>query len=95
MGKLKIGVFGAHRGMTMIQQLLHHPDATVCAICDKHRPSLESAGKAADEAGVRVELFEDFEQFIQADMDAAVLPGPDTARRSPGRCSSGKRGCRR
>ena len=73
MGKLKIGVFGAHRGMTMIQQLLHHPDAAVCAICDKHRPSLETAGKAADEAGVKVELFEDFEQFIQADMDAVVL----------------------
>jgi len=73
MGKLKIGVFGAHRGMTMIHELLHNPDAGVVAICDKHRPSLDEAGKVAAEAGLKVELFEDFEQFIQADMDAVVL----------------------
>ena len=35
MGKLKIGVFGAQRGMTMIHQLLGNPYACVTAICDK------------------------------------------------------------
>ena len=73
MGKLKIGVFGAHRGMTMISQLLGNPDACVCAICDKHKPSLDAAGETAKNAGIKVELYEDFEQFIQADMDAVVL----------------------
>ena len=32
--KLRIGVFGAYRGMTMIRVLLNHPDATLVAICD-------------------------------------------------------------
>ncbi len=73
MGKLKIGVFGAHRGMTMIDQLLGKTDASVVAICDKHVPSLQDAKNHADAAGVKVELFEDFEEFIQADMDAVVL----------------------
>ncbi len=73
MAKLKIGVFGAHRGMTMIHQLLHNPDAEVTAICDKHRPSLESAGKTAEDAGLKVALFEKFEDFFSCDMDAVVL----------------------
>ncbi len=73
MGKLKIGVFGAHRGMTMIDQLLGKTEASVVAICDKHTPSLQDAKNHADAADVKVELFEDFEDFIQADMDAVVL----------------------
>ena len=54
MGKLKIGVFGAHRGMTMIRQLLHNPDAEVTAICDKFVPALNEAGKTAEDAGLKV-----------------------------------------
>jgi len=73
MGKLKIGVFGAHRGMTMIHQLLHNPEAEVTAICDKFTPALEEAGKTAEDAGLKVELFENFEDFFRCDMDAAVL----------------------
>ncbi len=73
MSKLKIGVFGAHRGMTMIHQLLGNPHACVSAICDKHQPSLDAAGKTAEDAGVKVELYTDFEDFFQADMDAVVL----------------------
>lgn len=73
MGKLKIGVFGAGRGMSMIHQLLGHPDACVAAICDKHRPTLDNAGKTAEDVGETVELYENFEDFIQADMDAVVL----------------------
>ena len=38
MGKLKIGVFGAYRGMTMINVLLNHPDAELVAVCDKYVP---------------------------------------------------------
>ena len=73
MKKLRIGVFGAGRGCTMINILLKHPDAEVVAICDKYRPLLEKAGKTAEENGVKVALFEDFEEFFRYDMDAVVL----------------------
>ncbi len=73
MAKLKIGVFGAHRGMTMIRELLHNPDAEVTAICDKYRPILDKAGKAAEDAGLKVALFERFDDFFECDMDAVVL----------------------
>ena len=54
--KLKIGVFGAYRGMTMVNVLLNHPDAELTAICDKYVPALERAGKAAEEAGRSLKL---------------------------------------
>lgn len=73
MAKLKIGVFGAYRGMTMINVLLKHPDAELVAICDKYRPILNKAGKAAEEAGLNVALYECFDDFIKHDMDAVVL----------------------
>lgn len=73
MSKIKIGVFGAHRGTALIRELMHNPYAGVVAICDKFRPALEAAGTVASDAGVKVDLFEDFDQFIQADMDAVVL----------------------
>ncbi len=72
--KLKIGVFGAYRGMTMINVLLNHPDAELTAICDKFTPALQRAGQAAREAGLTdVALYERFDDFFQHDMDAVVL----------------------
>ncbi len=72
--KLKIGVFGAYRGMTMVNVLLNHPDAELTAICDKYVPALERAGKAAEEAGLKgLKLYKNFEDFFRHDMDAVVL----------------------
>ncbi len=75
MGKVKIGVFGAGRGKTMIGQVLARADgqAELVAICDKHRPSLDAAGNMAKARGLEVALYEDFDEFIQHDMDAVVL----------------------
>lgn len=73
MAKLKIGVFGAQRGKTMIGQLLSRSDAELVAICDKYRPALEQAGKMAEDKGLKVALYENFEDFFQHDMDAVVL----------------------
>lgn len=73
MSKLKIGVFGAYRGMTMINVLLNHPDAELVAVCDKFVPALEKAGKAASEAGISIALYESFDEFFHHDMDAVVL----------------------
>ena len=71
--KVKIGVFGAYRGMTMINVLLRHPDAELVAICDKYVPALQKAENAAKEAGLNIALYENFEDFFRHDMDAVVL----------------------
>ena len=42
MAKIKIGVFGAGRGMTMIRQILGSKDAELVAVCDKYKPLLDA-----------------------------------------------------
>lgn len=73
MAKLKIGVFGAHRGMTMVHQLLNNPYAELVAVCDKHRPTLDACGKTAEDNGVKITLYEKFDDFFNHDMDAVVM----------------------
>lgn len=70
---LKIGVFGGYRGKTMINVLLHHKDASLVAVCDKYQPILVDVKKSADEAGCEVACYNNFDDFIQHDMDAVVL----------------------
>lgn len=57
----------------MIEILADHPDAVVVAVCDKHRPLLDEVKKLAEEHGLSVALYENFEDFFQHDMDAVVL----------------------
>ncbi len=71
--KLRIGVFGGARGQTMIDVLLHHPDAELVAVCDKYTPLLDSTKKKAEGVGMDIAVFEHFEDFIAYDMDAVVL----------------------
>ena len=71
--KVKIGVFGGHRGFTMIDQLLNHPDAQLVAVCDKYEPLLEKVTKAAAEHSTEVAVYTSFDEFIKHDMDAVVL----------------------
>ena len=73
MAKIKIGVFGAHRGMTMIHQLIGNPNAELVAVCDKYRPSLDECAKVAESVGIKIALFEKYEDFYNCDMDAVVL----------------------
>ncbi|MBQ8332791.1 MAG: Gfo/Idh/MocA family oxidoreductase [Clostridia bacterium] len=74
MAKLKIGVFGAGRGMTMVHQILGNPDAELVAVCDKYKPLLDNCKKTADDAGLtKVAYYTSFDEFIQHDMDAVVL----------------------
>lgn len=73
MAKLKIGVFGGYRGHTMINVLLNHEDAELVAVCDKYEPLLDRVKKEAEEKGMTVALYTDFEEFIKHDMDAVVL----------------------
>lgn len=71
--KLRIGVFGGARGNSMIQVLLHHPEAELVAVCDKYTPLLDLARQNAENAGLHIACFESFDDFIRYDMDAVVL----------------------
>ena len=71
--KLRVGVFGACRGKTMISVLAYHPDAVLVAVCDKYRPLLAEVDQLATEAGLDVALYENFDDFMNHDMDAVVL----------------------
>jgi predicted dehydrogenase len=71
--KVKVGVFGARRGMTMIGVLAHHPDAELVAICDQFDHLLKDCEKLARETNTKIALYKDFEQFFNHDMDAVVL----------------------
>ena len=63
--KLKIGVFGAARGRTMVKALLKHPDAELVAVCDKYEPALNNVKKIADEVGLTtLTLYNNFEDFL-------------------------------
>lgn len=70
---VKIGVFGAFRGMVMIDVLTHWRDADLVAVCDKYEPVLEKVRKKAEEAKMDVALYKDFDEFIKHDMDAVIL----------------------
>jgi predicted dehydrogenase len=71
--KIKVGVFGAYRGMTMINVLARHPEAHLVAICDKYKPLLKRCEKVAEETDSKITCYTDFEDFFQHDMDAVVL----------------------
>ncbi len=73
MEQVRIGVFGAARGMTMIREMLNNPEARVVAVCDKYQPLLEQCRSLAEEKGVQVDFYTDFERFFEHDMDAVVL----------------------
>ena len=73
MNKVRVGVMGAGRGMSMIEQLLGSNDAVLVAICDQYEPSLERAGKFARDYQTEVALFTSFEEFLEYPMDAVVL----------------------
>ena len=71
MKKVRIGVLGAHRGMSMIYYCKAAENAQVVAICDKWAEGLERTKKALDDPTVT--YYTDFADFIKHDMDAVVL----------------------
>ena len=74
MDKVKVGVFGAGRGITMVNELIHDPCAELVAVCDKYVPLLDHCREVAEGAGLHnVAYYERFDDFIEHDMDAVVL----------------------
>lgn len=71
--KVKIGVFGAGRGMTLINILAEHPHAQLVAVCDQYEESLKQCRKTAEETDSNISLYSDFDKFFEHEMDAVVL----------------------
>lgn len=71
--KVRIGVFGGRRGQSLMSVLAHHGDAELVAVCDQHAPALEQCRRMAEDAGSSLACYEDFDRFLDHDMDAVVL----------------------
>lgn len=71
MRKVRIGVLGAYRGTSMINYCKRADNAEVVAICDKNPDVLEAQRKNAE--GLDIAFYDNFEDFINHDMDAVVL----------------------
>ena len=69
MNKIRIGIFGAGRGVSIAENLLNL-DCEVVALCDFNKKRLESGLK---DLGKEVACFEDFDSFIEYPMDAVVI----------------------
>lgn len=71
MKKIRIGVLGGFRGGSMIRYCKEAQNAEVVAICDKSSKVLDR--QKAENVGLDVTYYSDFDSFIRHDMDAVVL----------------------
>ncbi len=68
---IRIGVFGAGRGRTMMEYCKNSTNAKLVAVCDFYEPALSSIRESFGEG---IALYKDFDEFIKHDdMDAVVL----------------------
>ena len=70
MKKIKIGIFGAGRGVYVAEnfRLL---GCDIVALCDNRPERLESAVK--EMKGEKIETYDDFDKFAEHDMDAVII----------------------
>lgn len=74
MRRIKVGILGATRGMQMLAQGLRGSDkAEVAAICENYPPALENARARAQEMGVSLRTYTEFDDMLASDIDAVVL----------------------
>ncbi len=71
MSKIKVGVLGGFRGSSMINYCKNAGNAEVVAICDNNPEVLEAQKKRTE--GYDVTFYDNFDAFIEHDMDAVVL----------------------
>ena len=69
MTKMKIGVFGAGRGMDLATNFMLL-GCDIVALCDARKEMLEQFAPQLSEGG---KTYEDFDSFIQHEMDAIIL----------------------
>ena len=71
MKRIRLGVFGARRGMRMMAYCRVCHQVQTVAVCDQYRPALEEARQQFPEE--EIALYEDFDAFLTHDMDAVIL----------------------
>lgn len=71
MKKVKVGVLGGYRGSSMINYCKIASNAEVVAICDKSAEVLDA--QRANAEGLKITFYDNFDEFIQHDMDAVAL----------------------
>lgn len=71
MDKVRIGVVGGYRGTSMINYCKRAVNAEVVAICDNNPEVLYAQKEQAE--GFNVSFYDNFDEFINHDMDAVVL----------------------
>ena len=69
MAKIKIGIMGAGRGISIAENLLLL-DCEIVALCEINE---ERAKKGLKELGQDIPIFKDFDEFLEQEMDAVVL----------------------
>ncbi|MBQ1942210.1 MAG: Gfo/Idh/MocA family oxidoreductase [Clostridia bacterium] len=73
MEKIKLGVLGGYRGLSMINYCVKAQDVELVAICDYNDEVLASCEKWLKERNANVKLFKNFDEFIEEDLDGVVL----------------------
>ena len=69
MSKLRIGIFGAGRGADLAKNFMMQ-NCMVVALCDNRPDRLAAGAKKVGESAV---LYDDFDKFIEHDMDAVIV----------------------
>lgn len=69
--KIRIGVFGAGRGRSMMHYCEEADNAILVAVCDASEYMLDKAKKELDDKNIA--YYSAFDEFIDHDMDAVVL----------------------
>ncbi len=69
MKRIKLGIFGARRGMDYAKSFLYL-DCDIVAICEKRENIRNSV---AEKLGLRDGLYDNFDEFIKHDMDAVFI----------------------
>ena len=74
MKRIRIGVLGGYRGNTMIQWCVRYrKEADVVAICDASGEVLGKLREDMQKQNYHAALYDNFDEFLQHDMDAVVL----------------------
>ena len=73
MNKIKVGAFGAFRGLVLMQSMAVMPEVEMVAVLDKNPAALANVKLLADSMGVKLSYYTEFEDFFKHDMDAVIL----------------------
>lgn len=73
MKKIKVGAFGAFRGMVLMHSLAVLPEVELVAVCDRSKAGLEKVKKLGEAYGKEITVYTEFDDFLEHDMDAVIL----------------------